>query len=89
MIGLQWSDVFLEGNDLGIAVGQPQFVVSRDRGNPDDGSYAMELWYQYEVTDKISVTPGIYWLSRPYGELTPSDKSIGIFGGVVQTVFKF
>ena len=89
MIGLQWSDVFLEGNDLGIAVGQPQFVVSRDRGTPDDGNYAMELWYQYEVTDNISVTPGIYWLSRPYGELTPSDKSIGIFGGVVQTVFKF
>ena len=89
MVGLQWSDFFAEGNDLGVAVGQPQFVVSTDRGTPDDGNYAMELWYQYEVTDNISVTPGIYWLSRPYGELTPSDKSIGIFGGVVQTVFKF
>ena len=54
-----------------------------------DGNYAMELWYQYEVTDNISVTPGIYWLSRPYGDATPDDKSFGVFGGVVQTVFKF
>ena len=89
MVGLQWSDVFQEGNDLGFAIGQPQFVVSTDKGTPDDGNYAIELWYQYEVTDNISVTPGIYWLSRPYGDGTPDDKSFGVFGGVVQTVFKF
>ena len=89
MVGLQWSDVFQEGNDLGFAIGQPQFVVSTDKGTPDDGNNAMELWYQYEVTDNISVTPGIYWLSRPYGDATPDDKSFGVFGGVVQTVFKF
>ena len=89
MVGLQWSDVFLMGNDLGFAVGQPTFVTAKDNGTPDDGNYAMELWYQFQVTDNIAITPGVFWLSRPYGELTPNDKSLGIFGGLVQTVFKF
>ncbi|MAR05896.1 MAG: porin [Cyanobium sp. NAT70] len=90
MVGLQWSDVFLQGNDLGFAVGQPQFVASqRHGGSPEDGNYALELWYQFEVTDNIAVTPGVYWLSRPWGDYTPEGKSLGVFGGVVQTVFKF
>jgi len=25
---------------------------------------------QFQVTDNISVTPAIYYLSRPYGDLT-------------------
>ena len=49
----------------------------------------MELWYKFQVTDNIAVTPSVYWLSRPYGFDTPDDKSVGVFGGVVQTVFKF
>jgi len=89
MVGLQWSDVFLQGNDLGFAVGQPTFVTDKDNGTPDDGNYAMELWYQFQVTDNIAITPGVFWLSRPWGEITPDDKSVGIFGGLVQTVFKF
>jgi carbohydrate-selective porin OprB len=35
-----------------------------------DGNYAWEWWYQFQVTDNISVTPAIYYLSRPYGDLT-------------------
>ena len=89
MVGLKWSDVFLEGNALGMAIGQPQFVTSLDSGTPDDGNYAMELWYSYQVTDNITVAPGIYWLSNPAGQLSSADDSMGIFGGVVQTRFKF
>lgn len=89
MVGLQWSDVFLEGNSLGGAIGQGQFVSSRNKGTPDDGNYVMELWYNYQVTDNISITPAIYWLSRPYGDNTPQGDSLGVLGGVVQTTFKF
>ena len=89
MVGLQWSDVFMMGNDMGFAVGQPMFAAAMDKGTPDDGNYAMELWYEFQVTDNISIAPGVYWLSRPLGELTPDDKSFGIFGGVVQTKFLF
>ena len=93
MVGLTWNDVFQKKNALGAAIGQPRFVTKVDRkGESDfvaDGSYAMELWYKFQVTNKIAVTPAIYWLSRPYGFETPDDKSVGVFGGVVQTVFKF
>ena len=89
MVGLQWSDAFIEGNALGVAVGQPQFVSSTEKGTPDDGNYAMELWYSYAVTDNITVAPGVFWLSRPAGEFTQHDDSLGVFGGVVQARYKF
>ena len=100
MVGLTWNDVFLEGNALGYAVGQPQFVtpgVWNKYGVDDDfvadGGYAMELWYSVQVTDNIQITPAIYWLSRPFGDDTRSVngdyKSLGVLGGLVQTTFKF
>ena len=49
----------------------------------------MELWYQFQVTDNIAITPGVFWLSRPWGQYTPDNKSVGVLGGLVQTVFKF
>ncbi|QNJ04411.1 iron uptake porin [Synechococcus sp. PROS-U-1] len=93
MVGLTWNDVFLEGNALGYAVGQPQFVYEVERGDVADAGYAMELWYSFQVTDNIQITPAIYWLSRPYGNDTQNVngdyKSLGVFGGLVQTTFKF
>ena len=97
MVGLTWNDVFLEGNALGYAVGQPQFVTEVDDDNNGDfvadGGYAMELWYSFQVTDNIQITPAIYWLSRPFGDETQNVngdyKSLGVFGGLVQTTFKF
>ena len=97
MVGLTWNDVFMEGNALGYAVGQPQFVFEvEDDGNDDfvaDGGYAMELWYSFQVTDNIQITPAVYWLSRPLGDDTrDSDAdytSFGVLGGLIQTTFKF
>jgi carbohydrate-selective porin OprB len=97
MVGLTWNDVFMEGNALGAAVGQPQFLTEVDNNGGDDfvadGNYAMELWYKFQVTDNIAVTPAVYWLSRPYGDDTQNfkgdDKSLGVFGGLIQTTFKF
>ena len=66
MVGLTWNDVFLEGNALGYAVGQPQFVYDVEDGFVADGGYAMELWYSFQVTDNIQVTPAIYWLGCPW-----------------------
>ena len=44
-----------------------------------DGNYAWEFWYAFQVTDNITVTPAIYYLSRPYGDLT--DGGNRAFGG--------
>jgi hypothetical protein len=98
-VGLQWADAFVEGNTLGMAVGQPTFVTSVDwksdySGNKyvGDGNYAWEWWYQYQVTDNITVTPAIYYLSRPLGattDATDRTNSFSNFGGLVKTTFKF
>ncbi|KZR68596.1 Carbohydrate-selective porin, OprB family [Prochlorococcus marinus str. MIT 1313] len=65
--------------------------------NAADGNYAFELWYKFQVTDNISVTPAVFYLSRPYGELTDGtinnkgseDDTFSNFGGLVRTTFKF
>ena len=88
----------MDDNAMGFAVGQPQFTDDVDRQHDDsdfvaDGGYAMEFWYKYQVTDNIAITPSVYWLSRPWGDNTRNwkgdYKSLGVFGGLVQTTFKF
>ena len=103
-MGLQWADAFIKGNTFGMAVGQPTFVTDvkyrnnylDNSDNVADGNYAWEWWYQFQVTDNISVTPAIYYLSRPYGELTNgtldvdrNDDTFSNFGGLLKTTFKF
>jgi hypothetical protein len=107
-VGIQWADAFMKGNTLGMAVGQPTFVTSVDYRNAfddrndfvADGNYAWEWWYQFQVTDNISVTPAIYYLSRPYGDLTNGERggafggnrnndTFNNFGGLLKTTFKF
>ena len=97
-VGLQWDDAFLKGNALGFAVGQPTFVTSIDRRNSDDdfvadGNYAFELFYMFQVTDNISLTPAIHYFSRPLGEYTgagvDTSESFNSFGGLIKTTFNF
>jgi carbohydrate-selective porin OprB len=57
---------------------------------PNDGNYAWEWWYKFQVTDNISVTPALFYLSAPLGQLQKVDgKSFDNFGGLVKTTFKF
>ena len=93
-VGLQWQDVFWQGNALGMAVGQPTFLTSSgddDILKADDGQYAWEWWYKFQVTDNISVTPALYYLSAPYGQLQKNnnDDTFTNFGGLIKTTFKF
>ena len=58
-VALQWQDTFIEGNAMGMAVGQPVFATKLEDGStPNDGNYVWEWWYRFQVTDNISVTPG-------------------------------
>jgi len=87
-VGLEWSDAFVEGNSLGMAVGQPTYIVSVDDDDYTEGAgYAWELFYKFQVTDNISVTPAITYLSKPF----PSQDSDGMsaFSGLIKTQFKF
>lgn len=93
-VGMQWADVFWKGNALGMAVGQPTFITkSGDNSVASlrDGNYAWEGWYKFQVTDNISVTPAIYYLSAPLGQLTryPGGGNFNNFGGLLKTTFRF
>ncbi|TCD58841.1 porin [Synechococcus sp. BS56D] len=98
MAGLKWDDVFLKGNDLGFAFGQPTFATGLEGGDtPYDGNYVFELYYNFQVTDNIAITPAVFYLSRPMGQYTSNlvqdgngyDGTFNVFGGLIQTTFKF
>jgi hypothetical protein len=91
-VGLQWADAFIKGNTLGMAVGEPTFATSQFNGKPNDGNFAWEWWYKFQVTDNISVTPAIYYLSAPLGaqgRAVAGSDALNNFGGLVKTTFKF
>jgi hypothetical protein len=90
MVGLQWTDVFKKGNDFGFAVAQPVFATALTDGvTPNDGNYVWEWWYKIQLTDTITVTPALIYLSRPFGQVTPAGESFSQFGGLVKTTFRF
>jgi hypothetical protein len=62
------------------------------------------VYYKFQVTDNIAVTPSLFWLSRPRGALTTAGSSaktvitdpsfsdgddFGTLGGLIQTTFRF
>ena len=89
-VGLQWLDAFIKGNAAGMAVGQPVFATALHGGDtPRDGNYVWEWWYKFQVTDNISITPALFYLSRPLGQNTPSGDSFNQLGALVKTSFRF
>ena len=93
-VALQWKDAFIKGNSAGMAVGQPSFVTALRNGQtPQDGNFAWEWWYKFQVTDNISVSPALFYLSNPSsaGAATSTTINSGanVFGGLVVAQFKF
>ena len=78
--GLQWSDVFAKGNSAGFAIGQP----GNAEGLEKDATM-WELFYKYRVSDNITVTPAVFYVSN---NQALSDTSSN-YGGVIQTTFRF
>jgi hypothetical protein len=86
MVGLQWSDVLAEGNSFGMGVGQPAFASATRNGTASEsGVWAWEWWYQWQVTDAISVTPAIFVLNNPGGNGDGANQ----FGALIKTSFQF
>jgi hypothetical protein len=86
MVGLQWSNVLAEGNSFGMGVGQPAFATAtRNGAASESGVWAWEWWYQWQVTDAISVTPAIFVLNNPGGNGGGANQ----FGALIKTSFQF
>jgi hypothetical protein len=89
-VGLQWLDVLAPGNSTGMAFGQAPFATSLVSGaGVNDANWMWEWWYKIQVSDAITVTPGLFYLSRPYGQETPAGQSFNQLGALVKTQFRF
>jgi len=86
MVGLQWNDVVAEGNSFGMGVGQPAFATAtRNGAASESGVWAWEWWYQWQVSDAISVTPAIFVLNNPGGNQAGGNQ----VGALIKTSFRF
>jgi Carbohydrate-selective porin, OprB family/S-layer homology domain len=82
MAGLQWSDVFAKGNAAGFAIGAPGNAASLTESQR---ALMWEAFYRYKVSDSISITPAVFYVSNNQGLKNASDN----YGGVIQTTFRF
>ena len=90
MVGLQWTDVFSLGNDFGFGVAQPVFATTLTGGVvPDDSNYVWEWWYKFQVSNNITITPALFYISRPLGQSTPKNQTFSELAGLLKTTFRF
>ncbi|MCC5636405.1 iron uptake porin [Nostoc sp. CHAB 5844] len=78
-LGVALPDLGKKGNVLGIFGGAQPYAGSSDGNRP----YHIEGFYKYRVSDNISITPGVIWLTNP-GQ-TSDDAIIG----TLRTTFVF
>ena len=55
MVGLQWNDVFVKGNQAGFAIGSPLYVTSSNATSASEQTpgYMYQVHYKYQVTNNI------------------------------------
>ena len=87
-VTLAFPDLLKEGNVAGILVGmEPRVTSSTNRTLPEDKDTSLHIegFYQFKLSDNISITPGLIWLTAPDHNKSNSDLVIG----VVRTTFTF
>ena len=102
-VGLNWSDLLSSGNSVTLSVGAPAHV-SRLEGvaGVDDSGLALEASSLIPITDIFSLTPAVFWLSRPRGAMGATTSltealgpgrgpaaSLGVWGGLVRASLRF
>ena len=89
MVGLNWKDAFVDGNKLGIALGTYSSYATEVKGDnePDDSNFAIEGYYDFQVTDNITVTPAVFWIQDADGDAAIDGEDT--LGALVKTTFKF
>jgi len=86
----QWNDAFAKGNSAGFALGQGVMATAlRNGSTPIDSNYAFEWFYRFRVSDNITVTPAIFYLSNPNGQQATGTNAFNNTGFLVQTQFRF
>jgi LysM repeat protein len=64
MTALLVDDLFSEGSTLGLAVGQvPAIYENSSAWGTDSSPIALEAWYDYQLSDRITMQPGIFFVT--------------------------
>jgi hypothetical protein len=96
MVGAAFPDAFGKGNLAGLIVGMPPKVTRSDFGptvltpttarrQDTDTSIHLEAFYRYQLTDNISITPGLIVVLNPeHNSNNPT-----VYVGVIRTTLRF
>ena len=89
-VTLALPDLGKEGNLLGFVVGREPYLDKLEAaGNlrrfTNDESWHVEGFYKFKLTDNISVTPGVIWVTNP----NQNDRNDDIIIGTLRTTFTF
>lgn len=89
-VTLALPDLGKEGNLLGFVVGREPYLDKLEAaGNlrrfSNDESWHVEGFYKFKLTDNISVTPGVIWITNP----NQNDQNDDIIIGTLRTTFTF
>ncbi len=85
---LAFPDLGREGSMGGIIIGMEPWVTDSSIdavGEDDDTSLHVEVFYQYQINDNISLTPGVVWITAPDNNDSNDDLVIG----TIRTTFTF
>jgi hypothetical protein len=80
-LGIALPDLGKKGNVLGVFAGAQPYLGSLGGSRP----YHIEGFYRYRLSDNISITPGIIWLTNPGQGANNNDAVIG----TLRTTFNF
>lgn len=88
-VTLALPDLGKQGNLLGLVVGAEPYLTRFRGGDPEDFEtdipFHVEAFYRYQITDNISITPGVIWLTAPNQDSNNPDD----FVATLRTTFKF
>lgn len=87
-VTLGFPDLGKPGNLAGIILGMEPKVTSssiNEISKDQDTSYHIEAFYQYKVSDNITITPGVIWLTAP----DHNEQNDNVVIGALRTTFSF
>jgi Carbohydrate-selective porin, OprB family/S-layer homology domain len=84
-LGVALPDFGKKGNVLGVFAGAEPYSIGNAPLGQREVPYHIEGFYKYRVSDNISITPGVIWLTAPGQSKGDSDAVIG----TLRTTFTF
>lgn len=86
-VTLAFPDLGKEGSLGGIVIGQPPKVTNTDFGRfrDRDTSLHLEIFYRFQATENISITPGVLIITTP----EHNNNNSAVYVGTIRTTFDF